>query len=222
MKQNRIIYLLGFIGFGISTTFSAQSTDGKTGVLTLTPTENLDVNGTIRVRNLPNDNSSYTKPDNTTANFVAVHPIASSDTHGVIGKGSTGTLVPNNTTPDFRATTLNNSKSMFVIRRVSIKDYPSGGVVYNGVPNPNVDTGMNVDDWQPVMSSVGYKYTKIDQIDNVFRQSKLFGWTIFAKGPTWHIAGDQNGIQETSDTVDILFINKKVVAADTRSAVYAY
>jgi len=81
--------------FAVSLSVVAYAQSGKVGINTPTPSETLDVNGTERVRTLPQNgvsNAIYTKPDGTTSpnkdqTFTATKALVADD-NGVIGSVS--------------------------------------------------------------------------------------------------------------------------------------
>lgn len=208
----------------------------QVGINTSTPTEKLDVNGTLRVRSLPNDgdtNAIYTTGTNTnsgatpTQTFVAGRPLVA-DANGVMGKTTFGELVPNNTAgANFNTTNL--STSMFVVRRFNLNDnlgtttvlgryhpdrpiIPEDGITFNG------DTGMEVGKWQAIISNVSYKLkTATTDTYAQFAQNNYFNYRLKGvAGGNWRIVGDIINIQEEA-YVDVLFIRSSVVAADNRN-----
>lgn len=218
----------------------------QVGINIDTPTEKLDVNGTLRVRSLPNDgapNAIYTTGTNTnsgtnpTQTFVAGRP-AVVDANGVIGKTTYGELVPNSsTTTNFNST--NTSSSMFVVRRYHIVDNlgtpitrDASGNITSGIlgryhpdrtsqPSDGVfngDTGMDVNNWQAVVSNVSFKMiTTASAPSDQFRQNDYFNYRLKgAANGTWKIVGDIINIQEEA-YIDILFIKASVVAAENRA-----
>ena len=183
----------------------------KTGINTNTPTEIFDVNGTLRVRTIDNNTGSI----NGTSGLQEWNSLAASnDTYNVIGVNNNGNMVPlvNSSSKD----TSNASSSMFVIKRFKIGDWPS----QNG--NVGINTGMSSKKWSAIMSNVGYTFTVIDDVNDVFKGKHLMEWGLFDNGTTWRIYGDIKGVQEKSDFVDILFINKAVVAQMTRTTSSPY
>lgn len=200
----------------------------QVGVGTKTPTEKLDVNGTLRVQSLPNDgqaNSIYTTGPDTnsgatpTGTFNAGRPLVS-DANGVIGKINSADLVPNNLTSGFKlsdGTIDNTSTAMFVVKRFElIDDNPltgDGKYAVNGY-----DTGMKVDDWQAIMSNASWKFLSgpapgVSQ----YAINKAFNYRLQGSpGKNWTIVGDILNIQEKG-FVDVLFIKAKYVAAEDRS-----
>jgi len=193
----------------------------QVGINTNTPTEILDVKGTLRVRNLPNDgqsNSVYTTGANTTSGtnptvtFVAGRPLVS-DINGVVGQTTFGDLVPNNTTlSNFNTTT--NSSSMFMIKRFELNDTQGGtqGLYYTN----GFETNIQVDQWQAIMSNVSWKFignsTGSQFISNALFNYRLRGGT----GGTWKIVGDIVNVKEQGH-VDVLFIKNNFVASEDRS-----
>ena len=226
MKMNlSLICLIAYCSF-----FQAQ-----VGINTGTPTEKLDVNGTLRVRVLPNDNTEkaiYTRWTNTSSStlsetFIAARPLVV-DTNGIMGTTTFGDLVPNNTTePDFNTT--NASSSMFVVRRFLLDDtvdtdadVPQDVVPLNATGIFSIkgyNTGMKVDDWQAIISNVSWKMTtsSTSPTSAQFVLGQPFNYRLQgASGGTWRIVGDIINVTEKG-YIDILFIKSKYVAAEDRS-----
>lgn len=208
------INILSILFLGVCGLSNAQ-----VGINTTTPTEKLDVNGTLRVRSLPNDgapNSIYTTSANTnsgatpTQTFKANRPLVS-DANGVVGQTTTGDLVPNNTLTGFgNTTTPDSSKAYFVMKRYSLKETISG--MYVTTP---FDTGMSVDNWQAIMSNVSWKFIG-DSTGAQFIDYRVFNYRLQgAAGSTWKITGDIINVLEEG-YVDVLFIKSSIVAADDR------
>ena len=69
--------------------FNAQTTaTGKVGINTITPKETLDVNGTLKVGNLPTNgmaNAIYNGGKNKSTTFTATNMVVA-DANGVLGK----------------------------------------------------------------------------------------------------------------------------------------
>jgi len=92
---------------------------GKVGIATSTPTEISDVNGTARIRSLPNGatNAIYTTGTNTnsgatpTQTFTGLFPVLA-DANGILGRTSSAELINNNTATGFNTT--NTSTAAFV------------------------------------------------------------------------------------------------------------
>lgn len=199
MKKIFFILCIGLVG-GL-----AKAQSHKVGINTTTPTEYLDVNGTMRVRSLPAD-LSYKKAASGLAGGI---PVVNSTPHNVVGQTTRAELVPNNTTTNF--TTTNTSDAMFVIKRFKLKDWPSGS------GDKGIDTTMSSTLWVAIMSNVGYSSEGNWEFqDNIFKEQHLHGWAVVDNGTTWRIWGDINGINEMSDYVDVLFVKKYVVAQDPR------
>lgn len=205
-----------FIPFSLLLSCYSQA---QFGINTRTPTEIADVNGNLRVRSLPTPgttNAIYTTGVNTnsgntpTQTYTGNIPIIADD-NNVIGKVATSNLTPNNTTSGFDTT--NNSTAMFVIKR------------YITVPdNPNFNTGMSADTWEAVMSNIRWSFTNTIHTNTIYTPATggIVGYLIRVAGNganrTWRIYGDINGIDERS-VIDVLFIRKSAVAADTRTNV---
>lgn len=211
MHFKNILSLIFFI-FCVQITIAQNK---KLGINTATPTEMLDIQETMRVRVLPNNGTSYVNGQGSSVVFNPVNPVVnSSDGYNIVGKNSKAELVPNNLNSSFNTT--NNSSAMFVIKRIFVDDWPSD----NG--NVGISTSMFADKWEAVMSNVGFNITVVDALSNVFNQRHLQSYTVFVNNlGEWRIIGDINGVQEQS-FVDILFIKKGVVAAETRTGKYDY
>jgi len=188
----------------ISLIFNAQV--GNVGINTSTPTRTLDVNGTFRLRTTTDE-------------------VASTDyTRVLVQNSTTGDVDYKNGDPVPVATgvTTDASTSMFVIRRYIISDFPAtqgpGGIGY--------DTGMTSAKWEAVVSNVRYTYS-LQNVNNQFltdstvpNANREFGYMARSVvGGNWRITGDIYNLVESNVTVDVLFINKKYVAADVRTAV---
>lgn len=226
MTKKSIIFGAFILGFSLN----AQT--GKVGINTTTPQEILDINGTARVRDLPIDgatNALYNGAATKATTFTATAPVLI-DVNGNLGKAANKDLVPNNGATGFTAT--DASTAMFVIRRYTVTDWPSGQNSGAGF-----DTGMSTTKWEAVMSNVSYQLsnryrtsddtsaanTKINNfLSEVFgseisastKTIATFGWTLGKSGSTWRVIGDFASIQEQATPVDILFINKNYVATD--------
>lgn len=183
----------------------------KLGISTITPTEDLDVNGNLRVRNLPSD-IDYKKNSDGLAGGI---PIVNSSSFNIVGKTTKADLVPNNKATNFN--TSDDSSAMFVIKRFTHLDWPShqDDIGHN--------TGMSSSKWVAVMSNIGYSsYGNWEFQDNIFKETKLHGYALFDNGTTWRIWGDINGINDKSDYIDILFINKQLIAQEIRNQNYPF
>lgn len=219
-------YILSAIFFYSTYSFA------QVGINTTTPTEKLDVNGTLRVRTLPNSgetNSIYTTGPNSSTNtptqtFNAGRPMVT-DANGVMGITTFSDLVPNSTLGATAFNTTNTSSAMFVVKRFNLMD-DVGGTIGRYHPNYaggttagifNGDTGMKVSDWQPIISNISFKFrnettnTGAQFIANNYYNYRVKG-TI---GGTWRIVGDILNMQEEA-YVDVLFIRSSVVASDDR------
>lgn len=227
MMKNKLI-IIGALVLG----FSLNAQTGKVGINTTTPQEILDINGTARVRDLPVDgatNALYNGAATKATTFTATAPVLI-DANGNLGKAANKDLVPNNATTGFTAT--DASTAMFVIRRYSVTDWPSGQNAGAGF-----DTGMSTAKWEAVMSNVSYKLSNRNTTSNdtsaantainnflsklfgsevnaATKTTATFGWTLGKSGTTWRVIGDFGGIAEQATPVDILFINKNYVATD--------
>ena len=221
LKKSSLLYLL----------FLSSHTYAQVGINITTPTETLDVNGTARVRSLPDDGTigirttpSGTASANADQLFTAKSPLVV-DANGVLGKAVNETFVPNSATgPTFNTT--NTSEAFFVVKRFLLYDN-IGGLVgryhpnYVGGTTPGIfngDTGMDVSKWQAMISNISFKFlTSSDQTHQQFAQNDYFNYRL--KGDTagtWKIIGDIINLQEQA-YVDVLFIKSDYVAAENRS-----
>lgn len=202
--KNKILLFVGMVfGAGIY----AQTTPQKVGINTTTPTEKLDVNGTVRVRTLPDHG-------------VNGRPVIGTDTYNVLGKTSKSDMVPNNTNSNFDTT--DNSTAMFVIKRYKIGDWPSA-TGDTGTELVDASGGkMSTSKWEAILSNVGFSFTEINHAPNAFNQNHLHSWQLTNKDQYWKIWGDINGVKEKSDYVDVLFIRKTNVAAEARGTMYPF
>lgn len=205
---------------------------GKVGINTTAPSEILEVNGTARVRDLPIDgttNALYNGANTKATTFTATNPVLI-DINGNLGRSVNKDLVPNKNSGGFTANDASNA--MFVIRRYTVKDWPTGS------SGTGFDTGMSTAKWEAVMSNVSYRLSNRDItsndssasntainnfLNNLFGSeyylgvpSKIatFGWTLGKNSGTWRVMGDFGGIVEQDTPVDILFINKNYVVTD--------
>lgn len=198
---------------------------GKVGIQTPTPTEIFDVNGTARIRSLPNigaANSIYTTGNNTnsgttpTQTFNGLYPIIT-DANGVLGKNTSGELVNNNTATGFNTTSTSNAT--FVVRRYTLTDAVGGATgTYNTVAGFN--TGMDSTVWQAIMSSTMFTITSNSTGSGPFVTNAPFNYRLKSSGTvagsTWRIIGDIRDVTETG-VIDILFIKANLVSADART-----
>lgn len=174
----------------------------QVGINTTTPTRTLDVNGSFRLRTSANEatNSNYTR--------VLVQNSTTGDVDFKEG----------DPVPVATGITTDASTSMFVIRRYSVGDFPAGGGGF--------DTGMTCSKWEAVVSNVRYTYI-LQNANNQFltdasvpNANRQFGYMARSvNGGNWRITGDIYNLVESNVTVDVLFINKKYVAADNRTAI---
>jgi len=191
---------------------------GKVGINIDTPTEILDLNGNLRIRSIPNNgtNSIYTTGSDTSSlnpdqKFISVFSLVGGLNYNILGKTSRADLVPNR---NIGFTTDDNSKAMFVIKRYKIGDYPS---------KDGFDTEMSTTKWIAILSNVGFSFTFIDEVNNVFNESHLHSWSLTDDmGTTWKIVGDINGVREKSDSVDVLFIKRSNVASESRGNAFPF
>lgn len=201
-------------------TITAQQ--GRVGINTATPTEKLDVKGTLRVRDLPvsgTDNAIHTTGEDTSTN-TKTSPynstkIVVADSWGILGKiNDDKDLIPNNTVPGFSSD--NNSTSMFVVRRYTVTDNSTSGTD----SGKSIDTGMSVANWEGIISGWMTTFknnTTATSAADFFNPNVKFGFRLKAEqNGNWKIIGDIATVQETSE-IDVLFIKKEFVAADERT-----
>lgn len=212
-----------FLLIGVNALSFAQN--GKVGVQTATPTEIFDVNGTARVRSLPNigtANSIYTTGTNTnsgttpTQTFNGLYPVIT-DANGVLGKNTSGELVNNNTATGFDTTS--NSTATFVVRRYTLIDAIGGATgTYNTAAGFN--TNMDSTVWQAIMSNTMFTINSSSTGSGPFVAGAVFNYRLKSSGTTagstWRIIGDIRDVTETA-VIDVLFIKAKLVAADART-----
>ena len=213
------VYFLGFVMISLS--FNAQ-----VGVGTIEPTEKLDVDGTLRVRKLPNDGEVgiYTTGQNTNSGAAATQTFKAStplmvDADGVMGTTTYGSLVPNANLFDSQANkTKDDSSAMFVIKRFTLEDNTLPDTSAGRYSTSGMDTGMSVANWQGIISNISFKLTSQTNNPNAaFDINQPFNYRLQG-GPTgnWKIIGDLPNMKETA-FVDILFIKASIVAAEDRS-----
>lgn len=207
--------------------FSLQAQLNKVGINHTTPTEFLDVNGTVRIREMPIDgttNALYNGSTTKSTPFIATN-VMMADANGNLGKAVNKDLVPNKNYTGFNA--LDNSTAMFVTRQYTVGDWPSSGGGF--------DTGMSTTKWEAILSNISYRlsdrYTTTGStasdnpfintfLTNVFGSEgttttvQTFGWALGKNNGTWRIIGDFNSIKEQPTKIDIIFINKNYVATD--------
>lgn len=212
--------------------FGLQAQLNKAGINTAQPTEVLDVNGTMRVRDIQIDgttNALYNGSTTKSTTFTATN-VMMTDANGNLGKALNKDLIPNKNYTGFNA--LDNSTAIFVTRQYTVSDWPSGQNSGAGF-----DTGMSTTKWEAILSNVSYKlsdrlntstespYSANNATLNLFFNNifgsegttttvQTFGWTLGKSSGTWRIVGDFNSIQEQPTKIDIIFINKKYVATD--------
>lgn len=214
---------LVFILLGIGVINYAQ----KVGVNTATPTENLDINGTLRVRSLPLDsqtNAFYTTGVDTASEtqnqtFRINNPVVANN-FGVLGQTDKAILVPKVSTSDLAATS-DTSPYMMVSKRFTVIDNV-GGVDGRYSPTrvlaqrEEFDTGMTIANWQAFMSNAMWNFTTAST-GAQFLVDKSYNYRLKAGADgKWKIIGDIPNIKETG-FVDVLFIKSSVVAAEPRT-----
>lgn len=211
-KQLCILGLLGFMGL--------QAQTGKVGVNTETPTEILDVNGTVRVRSLPAEGTvgihttgTNTASDTANQTFTPTKFVVA-DENGVLGVSTSQQLGDITNGNASNATADNNSTAMFVKKIYRAADWPSGR---NGATG--ADTGFSTDKWEAILTIT--KFGRIaGDAGNEFLGKKNSGTQtpalqldIFKNGGTWRIMGDIPDIEEEWEFT-VLFINKNYIVAD--------
>ena len=210
------VYFLGFVFYGLSA-------NAQVGISTKAPTEKLDVDGTLRVRKLPNDGEVgiYTTGQNTnsgttpTQTFKASTPLMV-DANGVMGTTTYGSLVPNSNLFGSQAgNTSNTSNALFVVKRFTLVD--SVGGLVGQYSTSGMDTGMSVANWQGIISNISFKLTTQTNNPNAaFVVDQPFNYRLKeGSDGKWKIIGDLPNMSETA-YVDILFIKASIVAAEKR------
>lgn len=208
LKSVAILLLTGIMGGGI------QAQTGNVGVNVETPTEVLDVNGVVRVRDLPDSgklNAIHTTGDNTasataTQTFEPKYFVLA-DERGVLGRTE-----KNDITEAADVADLNNSKSIFVIQRVLLRDNADGRNNLKGY-----DTGMSTAKWEAMLSVPKINYSASGDVSSALGREA--GWelskaSINGAEETWTIVGDVfNKVEE--GYADILFIKKEFVSVTT-------
>lgn len=202
------------------------SINAQVGVGTTTPTEKLDVEGTLRVRKLPNDGEVgiYTTGQNTNSGTVATQTFKAStplmvDASGVMGTTTYGSLVPNANLFNTQANKTNSdSNAMFVIKRFTLEDNTLPDTSAGRYSTSGMDTGMSVANWQGIISNISFKLTSQTNNPNAaFVVGQPFNYRLQGvSGGNWKIIGDLPNMKETA-FVDILFIKSIIVAAEDRS-----
>lgn len=201
MKRNLcILGLLAFMGL--------QAQTGKVGINTDAPTEILDVEGTLRVRDLPaeggniyNSTTSTTK----TATFTPKYNIVA-DANGVLGKeevsasGASSGITP-----------------IFMKRRYTTGDWPSGrGRV-------GTDTGVSHTEYDAILTINGIKRSASTESGMALFYQDGHGLELdLMKGNsgTWRVVGDIGGMNEEWQFT-ILFIKRDfmIESNDTPTAI---
>lgn len=199
MRRKTLQVILFSIMMGVS---YAQNV----GVNTEAPTESLDVNGTVRLRDIPFDgtpNSVYTQPSGvastTKDQTFTASAIVVIDNNGVLGKIEKDQAPP---------TDLNESKSMFVIRRYTPGDWPSGQEGGKGV-----NTNMASNKWEAFMTVPGFGFSAPN--GTPYDRTTSYGWFLYDDSTHWRILGDVANFKERP-IIDVLFIKKGYVTADNR------
>ncbi|ASW73770.1 hypothetical protein IQ37_06550 [Chryseobacterium piperi] len=172
------------------------TSNGNTGIGIITPAQKLDINGNARIRGLP----VGTPPGTVVAQQAGANG-------GVLGY-SPGFPVMDVSSTGAAADT--NSGAMFVVKRFSVGDWPSG---QNG--GAGFDTTMESTKWEAFVSNIAYTFGA-GSATTIFGTAAS-GYRLKNDGSRWRISGDIPGINEVSVIVDVLFIKKGVVAADSRT-----
>ena len=222
MKKHFILFVVGLL---------SSNSYSQVGIKTNTPTETLDIDGTLRVRTLPDNGTIgiHTTPSGTASQnpdqlFKAQYPVVA-DANGVLGIVNNEKLIPNNTIGT-SFTTNNDSEAYFVIKRYHLYDNVGGAIGryhpnYTGGSSTGIfdgDTGMKVDNWQAMISNISYKFlTATSDTQAQFKKDDYFNYRLKgASGGTRKIIGDIINLQEQA-YVDVLFIKSNYVAAEDRS-----
>lgn len=211
--------ILGCISFQIFAQ-NAEKGIGRVGVNTDTPTETLDVKGTLRIRNLPlfGVGLIHTKENGTASEhpdqvFTGKKPIVA-DINGVLGKATSyKDLMPHEGSSDPLFTATDDSSAIFVIRRYYVTDWAS-----NQDSGKGFDTEMSVKKWEGIISGwmVGFSDNSIaTSVGSFFNQKETVGFRLRSDGNTWRIIGDIGTVREFQH-IDVLFIKKTLVASEPR------
>lgn len=189
--------------FGVSESYLSQ-----VGIVTSTPTETVDVNGTLRVRDLPvkgEKKVSTIGQDQVSDEKQIFKPmvVVVADNNGVVGKKSLATLVSEAYKANFNTT--DNSSALFVIKRYDVDDWPSGGQQF--------DTGMSTSKWEALLSGWQTGFTNrpnLKSIGGIFTIE--FGFRLDrGRGGTWKLRGDMPKAKERQ-YIDVLFIKKRHIS----------
>ncbi|MDO4763274.1 MAG: hypothetical protein Q4A00_02705 [Flavobacteriaceae bacterium] len=214
MRITKLLILSILFGGGTDLLFGQEKVEkvGKVGVKTQTPTEILDVNGTIRVRKLPVKGASKASSGNPSAQasekYTPLNVLVSNDM-GVIGTKSFAEVVAE---PFKSKDTSDNSSAIMVIKRYEVSDWPSGQGGRKGF-----DTEMSVDKWQALLTGWMMESTNTQRnsspagVFGKLGRADEFGFQLFNDGTKWRLKGDIATIQE-KQFIDILFIKRKFVS----------
>lgn len=228
-KHLCILGLLGCLGL--------QAQTGKVGINTETPTEIFDVNGTVRVRSLPEEGTAgiYTTGTNTAAananqTFTPTKFVVA-DENGVLGVSTTQQLGDIATGSDAtNATTDNNSTAMFVKKRYSAGDWPAGQPANTGFSTAKWDAIITINKFgrsntatYPQLTTNTVNRTTVNaELEKTFlaKQGQQVHLDLDGSGETWRVVGDIPEVNEAWGFT-ILFINKKYIASDETVHVYS-
>lgn len=190
--------------FGVSGSYFSQ-----VGIVTSTPTETVDVNGTLRVRDLPvkgEKKVSTIGQDQVSDEKQVFKPtvVVVADNNGVVGKKSLATLVSEAYKANFNTT--DDSSALFVIKRYNVGDWPSGGQQF--------DTGMSISKWEAFLSGWQTDFSNSSpdfaKAPGILRGEHGFR-LIRDKRGTWRLRGDIPTAVE-KQYLDVLFIKKRHVS----------
>lgn len=183
-KKLSFLGLLAFVGL--------QAQEGNVGINTPNPTENLDVNGTVRVRDL-----AETKKQNAQGEpFIPIGTVMA-DANGVLG-------LKRAPQPGETAYSTGPDSPAFFVK----KTYVSNGEI------SDYDTGFSADVWDAFVTVNGYQATQ-DDANLRFAQQIGGGINVFLNknaSNNWII--ERADIPEATGekwTLTILFVKKKFV-----------
>lgn len=198
--MKKILTFLGVLAF-----LGMQAQTGKVGINTDTPTENLDVKGTMRVRTLPKKDEAkiYTTGDNTSVDNANQKYIptryVTADANGVLGYAD---QVEVGAQKGSNPTTTNESTALFVKKIYTTGDNPT-----------RKDTGFSTAKWDAVIMINSAK-RKGTQFRGILGDANgEFTLKLVQDNGTWKITGDITSTQESWEFT-VLFINKNIIASD--------